>query len=64
MTIVLFCLILSLAESKTRGLPVSLACGGVAVYKPMKHLASRARPDEVFHWVTQGGYSFPGAGIR
>jgi len=25
----------------------------------MKHLVLRARPDEVFHLVTQGGYSFP-----
>ena len=61
MTIVLFCLILLLLPNrKTYGLPVSLAClGGVAVYKPMKHLVLRARPDEVFHLVTQGGYSFP-----
>ena len=49
-----------LPNRKTYGLPVSLAClGGVAVYKPMKHLVLRARPDEVFHLVTQGGYSFP-----
>ena len=42
------------------GVPVSIsALGGVAIYKPMKHIFMRARPDEVFHLVEQGGYSFP-----
>ena len=60
-TIVAFCLLLLLLPNrKTYGLPVSLAClAGVAIYKPMKHLVLRARPDVSFHLVTQGGYSFP-----
>lgn len=60
-TIIAFCLILLLLPSRRiYGLPVSAAClCGVAVYKPMKHLMLRARPDVSLHLVTQGGYSFP-----
>ncbi len=60
-TIVALCLfLLILPNRKTYGLPVSLAAiGGVAIYKPMKHLLLRARPDEAIHLVEQGGYSFP-----
>lgn len=59
--IVAVCLVLLLLPNrKTYGLPVSLAClAGVAIYKPMKHLVLRARPDVAFHLVAQGGYSFP-----
>lgn len=60
-TIVALCIVLLiLPNRKTYGLPVSLAAlAGVAVYKPMKHLFLRARPDELLHLVEQGGYSFP-----
>ena len=60
-TIVALCLfLLILPNRKTYGLPVSLAAiGGVSIYKPMKHLFLRARPDEAIHLVEQGGYSFP-----
>ena len=60
-TIVALCIVLLiLPNRKTYGLPVSLAAlAGVAVYKPLKHLFLRARPDELLHLVEQGGYSFP-----
>lgn len=60
-TIVGLCLLLLILPSrKTYGLPVTLsALGGLAIYKPMKHLFLRARPDKALHLVEQGGYSFP-----
>lgn len=60
-TIVAFCaILLILPNRKKYGLPVSLASlGGLAIYKPMKHIFLRARPDAVLHLVKQGGFSFP-----
>lgn len=60
-TIVAFCaILLILPNRKKYGLPVSLASlGGLAFYKPMKHIFLRARPDAVLHLVKQGGFSFP-----
>lgn len=60
-TIVAFCgALLILPTRKKYGLPVSLAAlGGLAFYKPMKHIFLRARPNTALHLVTQGGYSFP-----
>lgn len=60
-TIVAFCLVLLiLPNRKTYGLPVSAACiGGLAVFKPMKHLVLRARPDVSLRLVQESGYSFP-----
>lgn len=60
-TIVAFCaILLILPNRKKYGLPVSLASlGGLAIYKPMKHIFLRARPDEALHLVKQGGFSFP-----
>ena len=60
-TIVSLCaFLLILPNRKTYGLPVSLAAiSGLAIYKPMKHLFLRARPDVSLHLVEQGGYSFP-----
>lgn len=60
-TIVALCVaLLILPTRKKYGLPVSLAAlGGLAFYKPMKHIFLRARPDAALHLVTQGGYSFP-----
>lgn len=60
-TIVAFCaVLLVLPNRKQYGIPLSLAAlGGVAVYKPMKHIFLRARPDAALHLVEQGGYSFP-----
>lgn len=61
-TIVMLCIALLLI-TKTRGkygIPVTVsALMGLAIYKPMKHIFLRARPDEVLHMVEQGGYSFP-----
>ena len=60
-TIVALCVaLLILPTRKKYGLPVSLAAlGGLAFYKPMKHIFLRARPDAALHLVKQGGYSFP-----
>ena len=60
-TIVAMCaVLLALPNRKNYGLPVSLAClCGLGIYKPMKHIFLRARPDVSLHLVTQGGYSFP-----
>lgn len=60
-TIVAFCaILLILPNRKKYGLPVSLASlGGLAIYKPMKHIFLRARPDAALHLVKQGGFSFP-----
>lgn len=60
-TIVAFCaMLLILPTRKKYGLPLSLACiSGVLIYKPMKELFLRARPDISLHLVEQGGFSFP-----
>lgn len=60
-TIILLCIILViLPNRKQYGFPVTLAeLVGLAIYKPMKHLFLRVRPDVVYHLVQQGGYSFP-----
>ncbi|MBR5229895.1 MAG: phosphatase PAP2 family protein [Firmicutes bacterium] len=61
-TIIILCAALVLL-GKTRkriGLPLSLAAiGNMGIYKAMKHIFLRARPDDVYHLVEQGGYSFP-----
>lgn len=59
--IVAFCaVLLVLPNRKKYGIPVSLAAlGGLAIYKPMKHIFLRARPDVALHLVEQGGFSFP-----
>ena len=60
-TIIAFCaILLVMSNRKQYGVPLSLAAlGGLAFYKPMKHIFLRARPDTALHLVTQGGYSFP-----
>lgn len=60
-TIVAFCaVLLVLPNRKKYGVPLSLAAlGGLAFYKPMKHIFLRARPDAALHLVKQGGFSFP-----
>ena len=61
LTIVALCAILLVLPSRKKyGIPVSLAAlTGLAIYKPMKHLFLRARPEQIFHLIEQGGYSFP-----
>ena len=62
-TIVILCALLILFPIPGRlkyGLPVTLtALGDMAVYKTMKHIFLRQRPDVMYHLVEQGGYSFP-----
>jgi undecaprenyl-diphosphatase len=60
-TIIALCIILLMLKNRrTYGIPVTIAAlVGVAIYKPMKHLFLRARPDVALHIITQGGYSFP-----
>lgn len=61
-TIIMLCIaLLFIPKTRTKyGLPVTVsALAGLAIYKPMKHIFLRARPDEVLHMVEQGGYSFP-----
>lgn len=62
-TIVVLCAILIISPVPGRlkfGVPVTLASlGGLAIYKPMKHIFLRTRPEQVYHLVEQGGYSFP-----
>ena len=62
-TIVVLCIILVLSPfpgRKKYGFPVTLAAlSGLAIYKPMKHLFLRLRPDAALHLVEQGGFSFP-----
>lgn len=60
-TIIGLCLVLLLLPNrKTYGLPVSAAClGGLAIFKPMKHLVLRARPDASLRLIEESGYSFP-----
>ncbi len=60
-TVIILCAVLIIVPNMRKyGIPVSLsALSGVAVYKPMKHIFMRARPDQTLHLVAQGGYSFP-----
>ena len=62
-TIVILCALLILSPIPGRlkyGLPMTLtALGDMAVYKTMKHIFLRQRPDMMYHLVEQGGYSFP-----
>lgn len=60
-SIVALCAVLLILPNRLKyGLPVSLsALCGLAIYKPLKHLFLRARPDVSLHLVSQGGYSFP-----
>lgn len=60
-TIVALCAILVILPTRKKfGFPVTLAAlTGLAIYKPMKHIFLRARPDVMYHLVEQGGYSFP-----
>ncbi len=56
-----FCAVLVLMPNRGKyGIPVTgVALGGVVIYKPMKHIFARLRPEKMFHLVEQGGYSFP-----
>jgi undecaprenyl-diphosphatase len=60
-TIVALCAILVILPTRKKyGFPLTLAAlSGLAIYKPMKHIFLRARPDVMYHIVEQGGYSFP-----
>lgn len=61
-TIVILCAVLVLipATRLKTGLPLAtVALTNMGIYKAMKHIFLRARPDEVYHLVEQGGYSFP-----
>lgn len=62
-TIVILCALLILLPVPGRlkyGVPVTLsALADMAVYKTMKHIFLRQRPDVMYHIVEQGGYSFP-----
>ena len=60
-TIVALCALLLILPNRLKyGLPVSVAAlVGLAIYKPMKHIFFRSRPDQALHLVEQGGYSFP-----
>ncbi|MBQ4650189.1 MAG: phosphatase PAP2 family protein [Firmicutes bacterium] len=61
-TIVILCAVLVLVPM-TRlkvGLPLTAAALiNMGIYKAMKHIFLRARPDVVYHLVEQGGYAFP-----
>lgn len=61
LSVVAYCAVLLILPSRKQyGLPLTIsALAGVAVYKPLKHIALRARPDKALHLVEQGGYSFP-----
>ena len=60
-TIVALCAILVILPTRKKyGFPLTIAAlSGLAIYKPMKHIFLRARPDVMYHIVEQGGYSFP-----
>lgn len=60
-TIVALCAVLLILPNRLKyGVPVSLAAlCGLGIYKPLKHVFLRARPDVALHLVEQGGYSFP-----
>lgn len=60
-SVVAYCVVLLILPSRKQyGVPLTIsALAGVAVYKPLKHIALRARPDKALHLVEQGGYSFP-----
>lgn len=61
LSVVGYCIILLILPSRKKyGIPLTAASiAGVAIYKPLKHIALRARPDVSLHLVEQGGYSFP-----
>ena len=60
-TIVSLCAILVILPTRKKyGIPLTIsALIGLSIYKPMKHIFLRARPDVMYHIVEQGGYSFP-----
>ena len=61
-TIVILCAVLVLipATRMKIGLPLTAAAlVNMGIYKAMKHIFLRARPDVIHHLVEQGGYSFP-----
>lgn len=62
-TIVVLCALLIILPVPGRmkvGLPVTVtALINMGIYKTMKHIFLRVRPDEIYHLVEQGGYSFP-----
>ncbi len=60
-TIVALCAALLIFPTRRQyGFAVTLAAAtGLAIYKPMKHIFLRERPDIAYHLVEQGGYSFP-----
>ena len=62
-TIVILCALLIFSPIPGRmkyGVPVTLtALLDMGVYKAMKHIFLRQRPDVMYHLVEQGGYSFP-----
>lgn len=60
-SVVGYCVVLLILPSRKKyGVPLTAASiAGVAIYKPLKHIALRARPDKALHLVEQGGYSFP-----
>ncbi len=61
-TVTLLALLLVLFQ-KTRkdiGIPfVVVSISSTVIYKIIKSIFKRPRPDEVFHLIEQGGYSFP-----
>lgn len=59
--IVGFCLILVILPSRRNyGVPITVAClMGLSIYKPLKNILMRSRPDKIYHLVSQGGFSFP-----
>jgi undecaprenyl-diphosphatase len=62
-TIVILCALLIFSPWPGRmkyGVPVVLtALTNMGIYKTMKHIFLRQRPDVMYHLVEQGGYSFP-----
>lgn len=61
-TIVILCAVLVIVPvtRKKYGLPLTAAALiNMGIYKAMKHIFLRARPDVIYHLVEQGGYSFP-----
>ncbi len=59
-TVALCAILVILPTRKHYGFPLTLAAlGNLAIYKTMKHMFLRARPDVMYHLVEQGGYSFP-----
>lgn len=61
-TIVLLCAVLVILPMTRRKYGFPAAAGALVnmgIYKAMKHIFLRGRPDTVYHLVEQGGYSFP-----